>query len=81
MTTVSVRVPFADPRIEPGPEGLTQIVVPLDEVPASATRVTMVTEAFTRRGAGRRTTEQTPYAVSGDIEVARRLVDHLAVTP
>ncbi len=68
-------------RIEPGPEGLTQIVVPLDEVPASATRVTMVTEAFTRRGAGRRTTEQTPYAVSGDIEVARRLVDHLAVTP
>lgn len=45
------------------------------------TTITLSTEAFTRRGGGRWSVEHTPYAVSGDAEVARRVLEELAFTP
>ncbi|WP_122262688.1 maleylpyruvate isomerase family mycothiol-dependent enzyme [Ornithinimicrobium cerasi] len=46
-----------------------------------ATTIAMSTHELTRRAAGRRTTEDTAYHVVGDEDLARRVVDALAVTP
>ena len=45
------------------------------------TSLQMSTEVFTRRAAGRRTTEDCVYTVLGDEEIARRFMDALVVTP
>lgn len=51
------------------------------EGPEHATTIAMSTDEFTRRAAGRRSTDQTHYVVHGDEDLARRVVDALAVTP
>ena len=45
------------------------------------TTITLSTEAFTRRGAGRWSVERTPHTVHGDADIAARVLDHLPVTP
>lgn len=47
----------------------------------SVTTIAMSTHELTRRAAGRRPTEDTAYHVVGDEDLARRVVDALAVTP
>lgn len=46
-----------------------------------ATTIRLTTEAFTCRGAGRIPTSELRYAVDGDENLARMLLDALAVTP
>lgn len=58
--------------------------VEVDAVSAAGpdvTSIAMDTRTLTRRGAGRITTGETAYEVVGDADIARRVVDHLAVTP
>ncbi len=43
--------------------------------------ITLSTEAFTRRGAGRRSVQDTPHTATGDLDLARAVLAHLAVTP
>ncbi|HET7398300.1 MAG TPA: maleylpyruvate isomerase family mycothiol-dependent enzyme [Intrasporangium sp.] len=50
------------------------------EEPSDVTTIHLTTEALTRRAAGRRSTEKIRYTVSGDDEVARRVLDALVVT-
>jgi uncharacterized protein (TIGR03083 family) len=57
------------------------VVVEPDAVSGPVTRITLSTEAFTRRGAGRRDLHDTPYAVSGNAAIARAVLEHLAITP
>ncbi len=45
------------------------------------TSIQMSTEAFTRRAAGRRSTEELHYSVHGDEAVAKRVLDELTLTP
>lgn len=45
------------------------------------TSIQMSTEAFTRRAAGRRSTEELHYSVHGDEATARKVLDELVVTP
>jgi uncharacterized protein (TIGR03083 family) len=45
------------------------------------TTISLSTEAFTRRAAGRRSVSDTPYRVVGDDAVARRVLDAFIVTP
>ncbi|GMA41185.1 hypothetical protein GCM10025883_32300 [Mobilicoccus caccae] len=45
------------------------------------TSIQMSTDAFTRRAAGRRSTDDLHYSVHGDDQVARRVLDALVVTP
>ena len=47
----------------------------------ATTRITLSTEAFTRRGAGRRDVDATRHTVVGDPAVARAVLEHLAITP
>ena len=61
-------------------EGAAEVVAP-DAVSGPLTRITLSTEAFTRRGAGRRDLANTPYAVSGDPAIAAAVVEHLVITP
>lgn len=48
---------------------------------ADVTSIRMTTEEFTRRGAGRIATEDLRYHVEGDEDVARQVLDAMAVTP
>lgn len=77
-------------RIEEGedgkPHGHLMFMGGADEtgpipVIGKTTSIQMSTEAFTRRAAGRRTTEDLHYSVHGDEDVARRVLDSLVVTP
>jgi uncharacterized protein (TIGR03083 family) len=52
-----------------------------DKVLDRCTTISLSTEAFTRRAAGRRSVSDTPYRVVGDDAVARRVLDALVVTP
>lgn len=54
-----------------------------DESPApgQTTSITLSTDALTRRGAGRRSVDDLTFSVHGDEQVARRVLEHLAVTP
>ncbi|MDO5627480.1 MAG: maleylpyruvate isomerase family mycothiol-dependent enzyme [Mobilicoccus sp.] len=45
------------------------------------TSIQLSTEAFTRRAAGRRATEDLHYSVHGDEQVARKVLDGLVITP
>lgn len=45
------------------------------------TSIQLSTEAFTRRAAGRRATEDLHYSVHGDEQVAQRVLDGLVITP
>lgn len=45
------------------------------------TTITMSTQAATRRAAGRVATEDTRYTVTGDEEIARRVLDALVIAP
>lgn len=45
------------------------------------TSIQMSTEAFTRRAAGRRSTEELHYSVHGDEATARKVLDELVITP
>jgi len=44
------------------------------------TTISLSTEAFTRRAAGRRPVSDTPYSVKGDDAIARRVLEALVVT-
>jgi hypothetical protein len=57
------------------------VVVEPDAVSGPVTRITLSTEAFTRRGAGRRDLHDTRYAVSDNAAIARAVLEHLAITP
>lgn len=48
---------------------------------AKVTTIRLTTEEFTRRGAGRIDTADLRYQVEGDEDVARRVLDAMAVTP
>jgi uncharacterized protein (TIGR03083 family) len=68
-------------------EAVQADAVPADRVPASnprtepqVTTITLSTEAFTRRAAGRRSVSETEYSVVGDDAVARRVLEALVVT-
>lgn len=77
--TVAVRV---DEGTVEGSDGRPRgVVVAPDAVSGPLTRITLSTEAFTRRGAGRRDLANTPYAVSGDPAIAAAVVEHLVITP
>ncbi len=79
----AVRVVAGDgrPRGEPvAPDDLEAADV-MDGAPPMTTTITVPTEDLTRRGAGRRTVDELHYAVTGDAEVARRVLEHLPVTP
>jgi uncharacterized protein (TIGR03083 family) len=52
-----------------------------DEVPDAVARLTMGTEAFMRRACGRWSVSDTPVRIEGDEEIARRVLDAMAVTP
>jgi uncharacterized protein (TIGR03083 family) len=54
------------------------ISMPLPEVPT--TTISLSTEAFTRRAAGRRPVSDTDYTVVGDAAIARRVLESLVVT-
>lgn len=45
------------------------------------TKITLSTEAFTRRAAGRWSVEHTPHTVTGDPDIAARVLEHLPITP
>ncbi|PRY55686.1 uncharacterized protein (TIGR03083 family) [Knoellia remsis] len=47
----------------------------------TVTTITLSTQALTRRAAGRVTTEDTHYTVTGDEDVARRVLDALTIAP
>lgn len=51
------------------------------KVTSGVTWISMDTEALTRRGAGRRSADATPYAVSGNPGIARAVVEALVITP
>ena len=51
-----------------------------DPQPDGATTISLSTEAFTRRAAGRRSVSDTAYSVVGDHAVARRVMEALVVT-
>lgn len=55
-------------------------VMPADPPPDGATTVSLSTEAFTRRAAGRRSVSETAYSVVGDDAIARRVLEALVVT-
>jgi hypothetical protein len=44
------------------------------------TSIKLTTDALTRRAAGRRSTDEIHYTVTGDEEIARRVLDALVVT-
>lgn len=69
--TVRGHVMFARGTDETGP-------IP---VIGKTTSIQMSTEAFTRRAAGRRSTEELHYSVHGDEAVAKRVLDELVLTP
>ena len=52
---------------------------PEGEEPLDVTTVQLTTEALTRRAAGRRTTDEIHCTVSGDTDIARRVLDALDV--
>lgn len=55
--------------------------LPSDQQPDGPTTIiSLSTEAFTRRAAGRRSVSETAYSVAGDDAVARRVLDALVVT-
>ena len=54
--------------------------MPADPPPDGATTITLSTEAFTRRAAGRRSVSDTAYSVVGDDAIARRVLEALVVT-
>lgn len=77
-------------RVEEGedgkPHGSLMFTGGVDEtgpipVIGKTTSIQMSTEAFTRRAAGRRSTEDLHYSVHGDDDVARRVLDSLVITP
>ncbi|MEO7058730.1 MAG: maleylpyruvate isomerase family mycothiol-dependent enzyme [Lapillicoccus sp.] len=45
------------------------------------TSITLSTDALTRRAAGRRSVDDLTFSVAGDESVARRVLDHLVITP
>jgi len=51
-----------------------------DRQPNGTTTITLSTEAFTRRAAGRRSVSDTAYSVVGDDAIARRVLEALVVT-
>jgi len=51
-----------------------------EALPDGATTITLSTEAFTRRAAGRRSVTDTAYSVVGDDAIARRVLEALVVT-
>lgn len=51
-----------------------------DRQPDGATTISLSTEAFTRRAAGRRSVSDTAYSVVGDDATARRVLEALVVT-
>lgn len=53
----------------------------VDEAPDAVTTIGLSTHELTRRAAGRQSTEETAYQVQGDEDLARRVLDALAVTP
>jgi uncharacterized protein (TIGR03083 family) len=68
-------------RVEPDEQGRARGHVLSGEPPAgSATTISLSTEAFTRRAAGRRPVSDTPYEVDGDAGIARRVLEALVVT-
>ena len=54
--------------------------MPADPPPDGATTISLSTEAFTRRAAGRRSVSDTAYSVIGDDAIARRVLEALVVT-
>ena len=48
--------------------------------PTETTSINLSTDALTRRAAGRRSVEDLVYAVTGDEDVARDVLDHLVIT-
>ena len=54
--------------------------MPADPTPDGATTISLSTEAFTRRAAGRRSVSETAYSVVGDDAIARRVLEALVVT-
>jgi len=55
---------------------------PADEVPDDqTTTISLTTEAFTRRAAGRRSVSDTAYRVVGDEAIAGRVLESLVITP
>jgi hypothetical protein len=54
--------------------------MPADPTPDGATTISLSTEAFTRRAAGRRPVSDTAYSVVGDDAIAQRVLDALVVT-
>ena len=54
--------------------------MPADPPPDGATTISLSTEAFTRRAAGRRSVSDTAYSVVGDDAIARRVLEALVVT-
>jgi len=54
--------------------------MPADRQPDGATTISLSTEAFTRRAAGRRSVSDTAYSVVGDEAIARRVLEALVVT-
>ena len=53
---------------------------PADQPQQPTTTISLSTEAFTRRAAGRRSVSDTAYRVVGDDALARRVVQALVVT-
>jgi len=51
-----------------------------EALPDGATTISLSTEAFTRRAAGRRSVSDTAYSVEGDDAIARRVLEALVVT-
>jgi uncharacterized protein (TIGR03083 family) len=51
------------------------------QAPNRETTISLDTEAFTRRAAGRRSVSDTAYRVVGDDTIARRVLEGLVVTP
>ena len=51
------------------------------EPDCEVTTISLSTEAFTRRAAGRRSVSDTAYSVVGDEEIARRVLEALVATP
>lgn len=71
-------------RVEPDEQGRARgyVLDALSGEPAagSATTISLSTEAFTRRAAGRRPVSGTAYEVEGDQTIARRVLEALVVT-
>jgi uncharacterized protein (TIGR03083 family) len=68
-------------RVEPDEQGRARGHVLSGEPAAgSATTISLSTEAFTRRAAGRRPVSDTAYEVEGDATIARRVLEALVVT-